>query len=411
MDSITQIALGAAVGEVVLGKKVGNRAMIWGAVAGTIPDLDIISNLFTDDIHSLAIHRGFSHSITFAIITAPLFGWLVWQLYKNKIDRHPAYKSVVGSLWAIALSGMLWFGIISPIIKGNMSPGLLMVAGILAFGSYLLARYWRRQWSDTGQQASWRDWSWLFFWGVFTHPLLDSFTAYGTQLFLPFSDYRVAFNVISVADPLYTIPFVTCLIIVYVLRRSSKRRTFFNWLGIGLSSAYMLFCVYNKFRVDQVFEDSLKAANINYSRYMAAPLIFNNVLWQGVAEAPDGFYSGVYSINDTRPYIEFKKIEKNHEALQAYEDTYEIKTLRWFSNGYFNVKVKEDGNFEFNDLRYGSMNAIAAPDDEPEYVFKFNLEKKGDRLIMKEDRAAREEAREGGIGEALQQMWERGKGI
>ena len=38
MDSLTQIVLGGAVGEAVLGKKVGNRAILWGAVAGTIPD-------------------------------------------------------------------------------------------------------------------------------------------------------------------------------------------------------------------------------------------------------------------------------------------------------------------------------------------------------------------------------------
>ena len=41
MDSVTQIALGAAVGEAVLGRKIGNRAMLWGAIAGTLPDLDV----------------------------------------------------------------------------------------------------------------------------------------------------------------------------------------------------------------------------------------------------------------------------------------------------------------------------------------------------------------------------------
>jgi inner membrane protein len=46
MDSLTQIVLGAAVGEVVLGKKIGNRAMVWGAVGGTIPDLDVLGGLF-----------------------------------------------------------------------------------------------------------------------------------------------------------------------------------------------------------------------------------------------------------------------------------------------------------------------------------------------------------------------------
>jgi len=76
MDSLTQITLGAACGEVVLGKKIGNRAMIWGAIGGTIPDLDILGNAFMTDIEALAFHRGISHSLLFAITTPFLFGWL-----------------------------------------------------------------------------------------------------------------------------------------------------------------------------------------------------------------------------------------------------------------------------------------------------------------------------------------------
>ena len=68
MDSLTQIVLGAACGEVVLGKKVGNRAMLWGAIGGTIPDLDIILGPFISEVDALAIHRGFSHSIVFSIL-------------------------------------------------------------------------------------------------------------------------------------------------------------------------------------------------------------------------------------------------------------------------------------------------------------------------------------------------------
>ena len=67
MDSLTQIVLGAAVGEVCLGKKLGNKAMVWGAVAGTIPDLDILGNLFMTELGALAFHRGISHSIFFAV--------------------------------------------------------------------------------------------------------------------------------------------------------------------------------------------------------------------------------------------------------------------------------------------------------------------------------------------------------
>jgi inner membrane protein len=77
MDSITQIVLGAAVGEAVLGKKIGNKAMVLGAIAGTIPDLDVIANYFTDTVSALEIHRGFTHSIVFAVIFGLFFGWLL----------------------------------------------------------------------------------------------------------------------------------------------------------------------------------------------------------------------------------------------------------------------------------------------------------------------------------------------
>ncbi|MGB3775877.1 MAG: metal-dependent hydrolase [Leeuwenhoekiella sp.] len=83
MDSLTQIVLGAAVGEAVLGKKVGNKAMIYGAIAGTIPDLDTIVGKFLDPLTAIEIHRGVSHSILFSIVMAPLLGWLVARIHKR----------------------------------------------------------------------------------------------------------------------------------------------------------------------------------------------------------------------------------------------------------------------------------------------------------------------------------------
>ncbi len=83
MDSLTQIVLGAAVGEKVLGKKVGNKAVLWGAVAGTIPDLDVLSNYFVDPIRASELHRGFSHSLFFCLLAAPILGWLVSKIEKK----------------------------------------------------------------------------------------------------------------------------------------------------------------------------------------------------------------------------------------------------------------------------------------------------------------------------------------
>ncbi len=77
MDSLTQIVLGAAVGEAVLGKKIGNKAMVLGAIAGTIPDFDVAAGFFTDTVSALEIHRGFTHSIVFAVVVGLLFAWML----------------------------------------------------------------------------------------------------------------------------------------------------------------------------------------------------------------------------------------------------------------------------------------------------------------------------------------------
>lgn len=86
MDSLTQIVLGAACGEIVLGKKIGNKALLFGAIGGTIPDLDVIFGylFFSNSIDQLAFHRGFMHSIAFALFSPFIFGWVTYKLYNRE---------------------------------------------------------------------------------------------------------------------------------------------------------------------------------------------------------------------------------------------------------------------------------------------------------------------------------------
>jgi inner membrane protein len=71
MDSLTHIALGACIGEAFLGKKIGKKAMLWGALAQSIPDIDFVAHLWMNPAGALLAHRGFTHSILFAIIITP----------------------------------------------------------------------------------------------------------------------------------------------------------------------------------------------------------------------------------------------------------------------------------------------------------------------------------------------------
>lgn len=77
MDSITQAALGAAIGQAALGKKVGAKGAIAGAIVATIPDLDVALRLFYSSYDMLRIHRGLSHSLLFGLLGALLVAFIM----------------------------------------------------------------------------------------------------------------------------------------------------------------------------------------------------------------------------------------------------------------------------------------------------------------------------------------------
>lgn len=308
MDSLTQIVLGAACGELILGKKIGNKALLFGAIGGTIPDLDVfIGKLFYgNQIQAMAFHRGFMHSILFAILGAFLFGWIVYKLYNTG--------------------------------KRTNSTNL-------------------------------KDWILLFFWAIFTHPLLDCFTPYGTQLFAPFSNYRVAFNTISVVDPLYTLPFLICMIVVLFFKRTNLKRTKWTKIGIYISSFYLFFTVGNKFYIDSIFKKSFEKAGIKYQRFSAQPSILNNILWYAVAETKEQYFVTFYSLFDKDTIANnIISIEKNHNLIDMNDKN--LQTLAWFSNNYFTISKKDKiGTYKYVDLRYPMLN----PDDINTAVFNFTI--------------------------------------
>lgn len=68
MDTITHIALGACIGELFTDKQFGKRAMVWGALAQSIPDIDFIAGFWLSPTEDLIAHRSFTHSILFGLL-------------------------------------------------------------------------------------------------------------------------------------------------------------------------------------------------------------------------------------------------------------------------------------------------------------------------------------------------------
>jgi inner membrane protein len=404
MDSLTQITLGAAVGEAVLGKKLGNRAMLWGAIGGTIPDLDVFANLVTDEMSAMAFHRAITHSFAFAFAAPLVLGYLLHKTYRrDKFWLHLGYAAV--SLFVLLFLGTIFMPI--PAVE-VLKISSAVTATILFFPILTwLTISLRKNKPSIKPEVSWKSWSWLIFWAIFTHPLLDACTTYGTQLFQPFWDYRVAINNISVADPAYTLPFLLLVIAALLASRRYPLRSVLNYSGIAISSLYLLFTFYNKYKVDQVFKQSLADEGIQYERFMSSPTILNNVLWQGTAEGDTAFYNGFYSILDKEERVlAFTTIPKRQEIQDHYHDDRTLKILSWFSDGYWTMLERKDGSQQFVDLRFGTFQDNDA--GEPEFIFSFELEEEDGQLIATPQR---DPPGNGDIGSALQKLIERAKGI
>jgi inner membrane protein len=72
MDSLTHIVLGACIGEVLAGKQLGKKAMFWGILTQSLPDIDFVASFWMNPVNDLLAHRGFTHSFLFIILVAPM---------------------------------------------------------------------------------------------------------------------------------------------------------------------------------------------------------------------------------------------------------------------------------------------------------------------------------------------------
>lgn len=319
MDSITQATLGAAVGEAILGKKIGNRAIAWGLLFGTLPDLDVIANPLLDTAGRLEFHRGSSHSLLVMVIATFLLAKPLSKLWKRE----------------------------------KVTP---VRAGAFVF-------------------LAW-----------FTHVLLDCFTVYGTSVLWPFTASRVAFNNLFIIDPLYTLPLLISLIWLafYRTKKQQKKRTRLLKWGFALSTGYIAITFGLKYLVSNTFEADLARRNLSFKRRMEAPTPFNTLLWRSVVDRGDEMWVGYRSVFElpSTP-IRWVVYPKQSESLVPYNNEPEIKTLTWFSRGWWIARSHAKGVW-LADMRFGEARIYGekpgAVDSRFMFSWSFNPDAERDRL-------------------------------
>jgi inner membrane protein len=297
MDSLSQIALGSALGVAVMGRRTTVwKAALWGGIAGTLPDLDAFIN-HGDPVRNMTFHRAESHALFYLTLAAPLLAAGVAKLH----------------------------------------------------GEWHQVRYW-----------------WLALWlALFTHPLLDWTTIYGTQLALPFTDTPYGLGSMFIIDPLYTLPLLIGLIVTLSLR--SARGLRWNRMGLVISVLYLGWSVVAQAYVEAIAQNSLRKAKIESTQWFVTPTPFNTVAWRVVAMTPTGYVEGFYSLLDDEPHIDFDAFTSEVSLRDPLQDGWAFQRMAWFTKGFYAL-VERDGRAVITDLRMGQ---------EPNYVFSFAIAQHG----------------------------------
>ncbi len=96
MDTLTHTVLGACVGEGIGGRKLGKKAMLFGAVANNLPDVDVITSFWMNQTDGLLAHRGFTHSILFIALMTPLSGWVMKKIFSKNAFTKKEWSILLG---------------------------------------------------------------------------------------------------------------------------------------------------------------------------------------------------------------------------------------------------------------------------------------------------------------------------
>jgi inner membrane protein len=299
MDPLSQASLGASLSQSFAQDKVKQRsALIIGALAAMAPDLDVLIKSAEDPLLFLEYHRQFTHSLVFiplgAFICALVFYPFIklWpRLFKKKTE-----------------------------LKDD---------SILSFAQIYL----------------------FSFLAYATHGLLDACTSYGTQLFWPFSTQRIAWNTVSIIDPLFTLP-----IVMLILMAAYRQRQYYAKIAFVYALVFLSMGMIQKERALSAASQVALQRGHQVERVQVKPSFANRHVWKVIYEYDGRYYVDAVKLLWNTKYIEGTSIQKlnlqrdfpwlSKQSQQAKD----IERFRWFSGDYLAIS-KDNPNLVI-DVRY-----------------------------------------------------------
>ena len=190
--------------------------------------------------------------------------------------------------------------------------------------------------------------------GYATHGLLDSCTTYGTQLLWPFTDDRVAWNTISIIDPLFTIPLLSLIILAVI-----KKKKIISYLALFWVIFYSIFGLIQKERAEAIGAELASSRGHELVNVVAKPSFANLIVWKIIYTTKDSYYIDAVRLGLEENIIEGVKIDKlNIQKSFPWLDlksqqARDIERFRWFSNGY--LALSETHPNRIIDIRYSML--------------------------------------------------------
>lgn len=241
----------------------------------------------------------------------------------------------------------------------------LFVLAAVGWLLWLALRHW---WQPVREAP--RRWLLAIQAALLTHPLLDAFTVYGTQLWWPLPTPPVMISSVFIIDPVYTLPLAVGCWLAWKHRAAKPAQTAL-WAGVALSTLYLGWSLGAKAMVDHAARQELAARGLPEASLLSVPMPFTTLLWRVVAMTPDGYLEGEYSLladrgpTDRGPAdhgrVPFRHYPSDVAALAAVADYPAVARLRWFTHGFLKAEQR-DGRLVLSDLRMGL---------EPDYNFRY----------------------------------------
>lgn len=307
MDSVTQILFGGVVASAGFRRLLGRRAAFVGGALGVVPDLDTVAGwaVGAEVTDAWLHHRGVTHSIPVALAYGAVLGWTIWRI--ERLKREPL---------------------------------------------------------DVREDDARRNaWMWLGALSCFTHPVIDLFTSYGTQLLAPFANVRFAIDALPIIDPLYSLPLLIAFLFALLTRTRAQLAQRLARLALVYVMLYTLMAWGLGLSLEARIRGQLRlelGGTAHGAEVTAYPILLQPYWRRIVVDLPDHILIGFVSPFDERPvpWQQFSRMDE-HPAVQTVLKTHSGEVFQWFAMGKLHWTLQAaDGGYvvEARDYRYGLPN-------------------------------------------------------